>query len=182
MAAGEVHYNTGKPCINGHLSDRQTSNGGCLECINERSRIPANIAKRRLSTNARYQVSKVEKLKYGKEYRERNREKFTQYMANWRAANPDRNKANKRASESKRRAGMKGVSNKEFIDWTSAQPKICHWCGKRCEDGFHVDHYEPIAKGGKHEISNFVIACQFCNLSKKCKDPYQFAASMGRLF
>lgn len=27
-----VRYFTGKPCKNGHLSERSISNGGCLEC------------------------------------------------------------------------------------------------------------------------------------------------------
>lgn len=29
---GRKRYNTGIPCMRGHLADRQTSNGGCLEC------------------------------------------------------------------------------------------------------------------------------------------------------
>lgn len=31
--AGLPTYNTGKPCTNGHLSDRYTASGGCIECI-----------------------------------------------------------------------------------------------------------------------------------------------------
>lgn len=31
-AKGLSHYYTGKPCINGHLSQRKTSNGSCLPC------------------------------------------------------------------------------------------------------------------------------------------------------
>ena len=31
-AAGLIRYFTGKPCINNHLSERLTSNGGCIKC------------------------------------------------------------------------------------------------------------------------------------------------------
>jgi hypothetical protein len=31
-AQGLDKYNTGKPCRNGHLSDRYTLNGTCVEC------------------------------------------------------------------------------------------------------------------------------------------------------
>jgi hypothetical protein len=31
--AGLSKYNTGKPCNKGHLSDRYTASGGCVECI-----------------------------------------------------------------------------------------------------------------------------------------------------
>lgn len=182
MDAGELYYSTGKPCKHGHMSVRQTSGGGCVACAKNRAEKPETVAKRRLAINAHYQRNKEKRLQYGKEYRERNREKFTQWMADWRAANPDRSRANKRAAESRRRALMQGVSNKELVAWTAAQPKVCHWCAKSCAEKYHVDHYEPLARGGKHEISNLVISCPFCNISKKCRDPYAFAASLGRLF
>ncbi len=33
FAAGQLKYNTGKVCKNGHLSDRYTRNGACIECL-----------------------------------------------------------------------------------------------------------------------------------------------------
>lgn len=33
-AAGQVKFNTGKPCKFGHFSDRYTSTGACLMCLN----------------------------------------------------------------------------------------------------------------------------------------------------
>lgn len=30
--AGEIHYRTGKPCTRGHISERLTSTGQCIEC------------------------------------------------------------------------------------------------------------------------------------------------------
>ncbi|WEX18951.1 HNH endonuclease signature motif containing protein [Pseudomonas sp. G11] len=180
--AGELYYSTGRPCKHGHIAKRQTSCGTCMVCKDLRAKQPEAIAARKILSSAHYQRNKEARLQYGKEYRERNREKFTQWMADWRAANPERSRASKRASQSRRRASMQGVSSSELVAWTAVQPKVCHWCAKDCIEQFHVDHYEPLSRGGKHEISNLVISCQFCNLSKKCRDPYAFAASLGRLF
>lgn len=36
---GLFTYNTGKPCSNGHISDRYTKSGGCIECVKETARM-----------------------------------------------------------------------------------------------------------------------------------------------
>lgn len=33
VKSGLSTYNTGLPCIKGHLSDRYTASGGCIECV-----------------------------------------------------------------------------------------------------------------------------------------------------
>jgi 5-methylcytosine-specific restriction endonuclease McrA len=40
----------------------------------------------------------------------------------------------------------------------------------------HVDHVQPISRGGLHEVSNLCIACKKCNLSKGACEPDQFWA------
>jgi len=47
------------------------------------------------------------------------------------------------------------------------QPKSheCIYCGKKSAK-YHVDHKNPIAKGGSNRKSNLVIACSDCNSSK----------------
>lgn len=35
IESGMLTYNTGKPCVNGHVAERYTKNGGCVECIKE---------------------------------------------------------------------------------------------------------------------------------------------------
>lgn len=42
---------------------------------------------------------------------------------------------------------------------------VCRYCGDT--DGpFHCDHVVPISRGGANEMSNLVVACRFCNISK----------------
>lgn len=38
IAVRQRRYNTGKPCQRGHLSDRYTTSGQCVECAKEHSR------------------------------------------------------------------------------------------------------------------------------------------------
>jgi hypothetical protein len=62
---GLTRYFTGTPCLRGHVSERQTSNGTCLECIKENKRA--------------FQINHAEKLsKYRADYRKRNVEKYAE--------------------------------------------------------------------------------------------------------
>jgi len=51
----------------------------------------------------------------------------------------------------------------------------CYYCGKKAE--LTLDHFEPLAKGGAHCVSNFVFACFSCNSRKRDLDPFEFMAS-----
>ncbi|MDD3443180.1 MAG: HNH endonuclease [Sulfurimonas denitrificans] len=60
--------------------------------------------------------------------------------------------------------------------------KACYWCGKSLKkEKVHIDHYIPLSKGGEHTLSNLVVTCPKCNLTKNAKDPIVFANSVGRL-
>lgn len=55
----------------------------------------------------------------------------------------------------------------------------CWWNTKhKLDKGYHIDHRIPLVKGGSNDISNIVLACPHCNLSKRDKMPEEFS---GRL-
>ena len=57
--------------------------------------------------------------------------------------------------------------------------KNCYWCGiKLVKENTHLDHLMPFKLGGKHTISNLVLACCKCNLKKQGKDPLEFAKTL----
>lgn len=59
----------------------------------------------------------------------------------------------------------------------------CYWCNcKLDKKDYHIDHYIPLSKGGKHTLSNLVVSCPNCNHTKNAKDPYIFAIEKGKLF
>lgn len=51
----------------------------------------------------------------------------------------------------------------------------CYLCGKEVDfDKFHLEHIQPVSKGGTHTYSNLAIACSECNLSKKDRTLNEF--------
>lgn len=131
----------------------------------------------------RRELNKEAKREYD---RKRAEEKSTENVARatlWNRLNKDRRKFILFSYDSKRRLQKKdGDSTKAIFEWEKKEPKVCYWCSTPCADKYHIDHYEPLSKGGKHIVKNLVIACPGCNLKKNAKDPYKFAKQVGRLF
>lgn len=101
----------------------------------------------------------------------------------WQSANPERVQATKQNYKHRRRAQeASGVKSGELLRWKRAQEKRCHWCRSECPVGYVVDHVEPLAKGGLHELSNLVIACRPCNARKSNKAPEIFAALIAATY
>lgn len=62
---------------------------------------------------------------------------------------------------------------KEIYHRAKEAPKIrCYLCGDLIPKGHrHVDHIQPVSKGGAHRPSNLAVACDGCNLKKNAKLP-----------
>lgn len=57
----------------------------------------------------------------------------------------------------------------------------CFWCELPLNDKkVHIDHFYPLSKGGKHSLSNLVVACSKCNITKGAKDPFEFAEQISK--
>lgn len=113
---------------------------------------------------------------YAAKRRSEQRDRITAYAAQWRLDNLERSRRYKRSSENGRRA-RKREAGGEFtandIDRMEvAQKGKCWWC--QCKLGkHHVDHRIPLAKGGRNDASNLVLACPPCNLRKAVKLPWE---------
>lgn len=125
-----------------------------------------------------------EKKAYDCDYRDKNKDRLKEVSAAWAKKNPEKVRVSKQNYKAKRRnIERRGDSTKDVAEWLKAQAKVCYWCDKQCAENYHIDHYEPLAKGGAHMISNMVVSCAQCNMRKKTKDPYEFAQKeRGRLF
>jgi 5-methylcytosine-specific restriction endonuclease McrA len=127
--------------------------------------------------------NKDSKKEWAIKYYSKNKDSKIKYAKNWVKENKDKRSVISANYKAKRRSKTEcGVSTQELLKWKESQPKICYWCNIKCDDEYHIDHYVPLSKGGKHEISNLVISCKRCNLTKQAKDPYEYASSVGRLF
>lgn len=199
-------YTTDKPCKYGHVAPRYRSTRSCVSCASTASKTWSKdnsirtkeikrkcyikhrtnnleYAKQYNQDNPKSEEQVIAKAIYDRSYNKKNASKILARGAVWRRQNVDRVRITQKNYSMRRRAQESGgISTAELIDWTASQPKICYWCGKKCPKTFHVDHYHPLSKGGKHEADNLVISCPTCNLTKSAKDPYEFAKSVGRLF
>lgn len=100
-------------------------------------------------------------------YRERNRGRDSLYAAMWRASNLDKI----REKEARRRARL--ASNGVFLVPEKSLRRLlsaaeCGHCGLPFTDERprHIDHREPIARGGTHGSGNLWVLCATCNMSK----------------
>lgn len=73
------------------------------------------------------------------------------------------------------------IRPKEVRELYLKQGAKCYWCGDDISKQYHIDHYEPLSKGGEHTIENIVLSCPTCNMKKSNKSPYEYANSIGRL-
>ena len=56
----------------------------------------------------------------------------------------------------------------EIQDW------YCNYCGKRIENGNHIDHMVPLQKGGSNDFNNLQLLCVKCNLRKGAKTELEY--------
>ena len=105
-----------------------------------------------------------------REYRQANAERIAEYKREHYEANPDcyyRASAKRRAAQ--RNAVHEPYSRTEiFARWGSA----CCYCDSPAE---HLDHVQPISRGGADAAWNLVPACKSCNLSKGAKTLAEWA-------
>lgn len=100
----------------------------------------------------------------------------------WAKRHPDR----KRAVENRRRARKYAAGGSytasDIAELFKHQRGRCAYCPTALtKKNRHIDHIEPIARGGTNDRSNLQLLCQPCNSSKGARDPIVFAQSIGRL-
>lgn len=133
---------------------------------------------------------------YRKAYRQKNREALMSKAIEWAKSNPERRKQIAKASRARnlevsrsitrrRRAisrGCTGTHTKQDIDaLLKLQGWKCACCKASLKAGYHVDHIDPISKGGSNDRLNLQILCPTCNTSKGARDPLLFMQSRGFL-
>lgn len=100
----------------------------------------------------------------------------------WRLKNPD-----KRASYRHARRTIEKIGEhfeQGFINsLLSKQKGKCVYCKTTIFESYHIDHIEPLSRGGAHRKNNVQLLCPSCNVKKSNHDPYFFAQKFfGKLF
>lgn len=68
-----------------------------------------------------------------------------------------------------------------LAELSTAQRGRCAYCREILGDDTHIDHIQPVSRGGSGEKRNFQLTCSGCNLAKNARDPIEFAQSLGML-
>ena len=127
-----------------------------------------------------------------------NREKVCQRRKRHRNANKDRlaatykewakeNRHILRVHERNRRDRKRGAEGKHTLADIEAlyrrQKARCAnpSCRVSIAGGYHIDHIQPIVRGGSNWPRNLQLLCAPCNQSKHARDPIEWAQSLGRL-
>jgi|DEB0MinimDraft_6_1074348.scaffolds.fasta_scaffold53708_3 5-methylcytosine-specific restriction endonuclease McrA len=174
---GLKHYFTGNPCPKGHIADRFVSNGTCAECLS----IQAASFEKKAYDRAYYKKNSDRISARGKVYYEENREKKLKQAAEWAANNKEKVRDIKKNYKFRRRSiESNGMNSAELTEWKNNQEKICFWCLSKCDSEYHIDHIQPLAKGGKHIAENLAISCPGCNLTKNARTPEEFIKIMNK--
>lgn len=138
----------------------------------------AEIRKRR----GKEKQSELQRASYAKHAEERRAQKREYRVANlpkvriW-AANRD----------ARERGATGSYTLSDVLVLFEKQRRKCATCktsisAKKGKKKFHVDHVQPVSRGGSNNPENLQLLCATCNLKKHKKTPEEWAALNGLLF
>ena len=173
-----VHYFNGRQCPHGHIAKRYTLGGNCCECV----RLFSISTQKKEYDKLYYENNKARVSCRGRIYYLENKQKILGDVKRWREKHPEKRAfiANSYKVRRRTQTGTSDDSTRTIFEWACRQEKVCFWCGVDCEKSYHMDHYYPLSRGGKHAVGNLVISCPTCNHRKHAKDPEEFAREVAR--
>lgn len=165
-------YYTGKSCKHGHVSERYTRTGNCVECNRVRSRVQSlaryhsdpETWKARAS---KWRLANAEKVAAGrKAWKLKNKDRVKAYTKQWSLAHPGyfSLKATERLSYVAQ-ATPKWANRDEILKIYASRPV-----------GYHVDHYYPLRGKfvcGLHTPANLQYLTSKANQQKSNKEPIE---------
>ena len=100
----------------------------------------------------------------------------------WAAQNPEKVRVhhiNRRAMKSQGAGRLSADIAQKLLNMQKGKCPCCKADLKNT--GYHLDHIEPLSKGGPHEDSNIQLLCPACNMSKHTANSIDFMQSRGFL-
>jgi 5-methylcytosine-specific restriction endonuclease McrA len=132
-----------------------------------------------LSTECRACLKKRSALHY-----KQNKPRYRELAIQWKTANPEKSRHIACAMASRYRARKLSAGGShtvaDVLNILASQKRRCVYC-MTVLTKYHVDHIEPISKGGSDDKYNLQILCPRCNRQKSAKPPIQFAQESGLL-
>ncbi len=100
----------------------------------------------------------------------------SRYNRKWRRSNRDVVRRHSVGTNARRRARKLGCEADSFTakDLERHVQELGTGCTYCDSPGEHVDHRQPLSRGGAHSLSNLQMACARCNLSKGARTHEEF--------
>jgi len=118
-----------------------------------------------------------ETRRLAREYRRTNIETISADEAAWRRAHPEHNWKHHYIKRAKRFGVPVVVEPFSKADVVALYGDRCVYCG--VGEFEHLDHYEPVSKGGAHTLANVRPSCAACNKSKHVNPGEDFERRNG---
>lgn len=147
-------YNTGKPCIHGHYSDRLVANQSCVECCQKRTR----------------------------DWRSNNFLHIKEYSSAYHKSKPEVKRVSEAHRNAKKKLSEGIFTYQEIKELYTKQNGLCAICQCQLEEtGYHIDHMTPLSRHGSNDISNIQLLCPHDNVSKNAFTDFEYRQKLGML-
>lgn len=148
-----------------------TNNQDKVKAYQEREK-PTRPAKRKPWEKRYRERHRAERVAYNRKYRADHREWARERHRDWYRRNPA--KAKEFASRRRTAEGKHTADDLRLL--YALQEGRCAYCGITLHGEYHVDHVQPISRGGSNWPDNLAIACRDCNHSKSNKTVAEWLA------
>ena len=110
-----------------------------------------------------------------------NKDKVRGYYRKYREANPEACKAARHRRRARLRNANGSHTAEDIRRLLVLQKSKCACCKSNIAEGYHVDHIQPLSKGGSNDWLNLQLLCPTCNMQKHTIHQVDFMQSKGYL-
>lgn len=107
-------------------------------------------------------------------WKQNNSERVKEYYSKWSKENPEKVVAKQHRRRALKHNNGGTHTGQDIINLYIAQGGCCHYCGKDISNGYHVEHKQPLSRGGSNGPENLALACPKCNLLKGNRTDVEF--------
>lgn len=150
----------------------------CKECNKQKVKewVEKNPEKRTAIRRKNYLKHKERYNKISSDWNATHKEEHMVSHRKWKEKDPENAKAVRIRYDNKRRAWERDTDSrattKQINELIKNSNNTCFWCDQEIPNGkMHLDHIYPLSRGGKDEINNLVVSCEYCNKRKANKPP-----------